>query len=147
MQSFMSLWRDPRPAHNSFSDCQTVCRYNCTTIGEAVASFISNSSYPSIDDEQEAEIERLVCEYFAASPNGSAIFGNYTPRGKKRRGLRTKQRRLFCVKLGNERHYFPGVVYNRRDISFTRDQVTTRCRCKGVNRANVPLKTVLWSAS
>ena len=138
-------YKKPREAHNDGNDCQLVCYIYSETIGEAVASFIENAIYP-YDEDRRGPLADMINEYFAANPDGVGSFGNYTPRGRKRRGLRLKQRRLFCVKLGNERHYFPALS-NYGQVTFTRDQVTIRCRCRGVKRANVPLNTVLWSAS
>jgi hypothetical protein len=138
-------YKKPRAAHNDHNDCQLVCYIDSKTIGEAVASFIENAIEP-YDEDRRGPLAERIDKYFAANPDGVGTFGNYTPRGKKRRGLRLKQRQLFCVKLGNERHYFPALS-NYDLVTFTRDQVTIRCRCKGVSRANVPLNTVLWSVS
>ena len=134
-----------RPAHNNYTDCQ-LAYYVCSkTVGEVTGWLVSNyaDQYESLALREA--VTRMVDEYFVASPHGTVTIGNYTPRGRKRHGLRTRQRRLFCVKLGTQRHYFPGVVYRVGDVTVQADRVTVRCRCKGVTRPTVPLTTVLWS--
>ncbi len=139
------LHRPYRPAHNDFSTCQIRYYLGSQTVGEVVSSLIANYADPLGSVDRDA-IARMVDDYFAVNPNGTIIAGNYTPRGRKRRGLHTKRRRLFCVKLGAERRYLPEVAayYGRADITATVDRVTVPCRCRGVNRAHMPLKTVLW---
>ncbi|HKX23937.1 MAG TPA: hypothetical protein VJM46_01755 [Candidatus Saccharimonadales bacterium] len=137
--------RTPRPAHN-YGDCQLVCYLDSATIADAVSTCAENATtYETYDPEWRHQFAKLVEEFFATNPDGVGSFGNYTPRGRKRRGLRFKQRRLFCLRLGNERHYFP-TLSRYSEVTFTRDRVTIRCRCKGVNRSNIPLTTELWPA-
>ncbi len=104
------------------------------------------------DDGYCDQVEQLVRDYFTSHPSGVVRIGNYTPRGRKRRGLHTKQHRLFCVQTGTVRHYFPGVVfcgspgYDTPTVTLTRTRATVPCRCYGVDRSVVPLHTIVWAA-
>ena len=118
------------------------------TAGEVAGWLLANYSDQYLKEDDRKAIQAMVEEYFAANPAGTVVLGNYTPRGRKRRGLRTKQRRLLCVKLGNTRHYLPGLTYRvNTDITVQTGRVTVQCHCKGVNRAHIPLTTVLWPAA
>jgi len=146
MSYMLKLDRPPRPAHNRFGACQLVYYIGSKTVGEVTSWLVANHTSPYSGDDNRKAIEAMVEEYFATNPTGIVVLGNYTPRARKRRGLRTKQRRLFCIKLGNERHYLPGVTYYaNRDVTVRANRITVRCRCKGVNRAHVPVITELWA--
>lgn len=137
--------RLPQPAHNPYTACQLAYYIYSKTAAEVTSWLVANYTDPYVEGVDRKAIEAMVDEYFAANPTGTVVIGNYTPRGRKRRGLHTKQRRLFCIKLGNERRYLPGVTYRGgADVTIQSERAAVRCRCKGLNRAHFPLTTVLW---
>jgi hypothetical protein len=139
--NFSCSWMltDPKSAHNAYSDCDGFTSTG-TTAGE-FAGYLA-MGYMGLDQDW---VTAMVDDYFAANPNGVVVLGNYTPRGRKRRGLRSNQRGpMFCIKLGTERHYFTEERYYRGLVTITKDRATVRCRCQGVNRAHVPVVTTIW---
>ena len=131
----------PRRLHNPFTDCQIHDYTGCNTVGEWAGSYVKG--YTGVD---KGLIAGMIDEYLAANPNGTVIIGNYTPRGRKRRGLHSKQRGpVFCVRLGGQPRFFPGVEHRFNDVTIHQGRATVRCICRRVNRAHIPLTTVLWA--
>lgn len=136
-----------RPPHDNNSDCVALRGF---TVGDSVAGYAADFIATFCNNREDASaIRDLVRDYFATNPQSKGTIESYTPRGRKRRGLTDKRRgpRLTLV-LGDTRYYYPVVprrfTYARAAVTLFADKATVHCNCPGVNRAVVPLNTVLW---
>jgi hypothetical protein len=126
------------PDHPLGSMCDSPIYVGAASPGEAAASLVSNKSgvesrrrfTMALEDDLEKEVAVLIDYYLSAFPGGQVVIDMHTPRGRARRGLQTKQRRLLRIRLGNTCHYVPGVVYNGEQFTVTATAVTVRCRCQ-----------------
>ena len=142
----------PNPDHAD-GICRSAIRLDAETPGMAAASLVSNYSGQGLwtfthylDEVAEKTMSTIIDDYLAANPGETVEVGYYTPRGRKRRGLPTKQRRVLCVKLGITRHYFPGVTYWNSSFTVTQEGVTARCRCPRNTWIRLPQITTVWPA-
>lgn len=134
----------PNPTHSP-GECQLVNDF-AWTVGMA-ATGLADYDYTDMDRQHDevSRLEQLVDDYFRDNPQGMAVMGMYTPRGRKRRGLSRRPVRMLSVRLGTQRHYFPHLTsMTRQPVIITHDRIVVRCRCTGW-RPNTPHMTTLWT--
>jgi hypothetical protein len=131
-----------RPNHEDDTACQLEVDDDKRTVGEAVANVLFY--WTAINCKQQQALQKCIDTYFERNPDGTIQVGYYTPRGRKRRGLHTRQRRILCVKVGTERHYLIGVKYYGFPFAATATAITVRCRCSDPYRTPTAPVTTVW---
>lgn len=144
----------PNPGHQDHSMCRAAIYVGASTPGEAAASLVANlSGYDGrharftryLPEGAQEEMAWMIDYYYNFHPDGVVRVGNYTPRGRKRRGLHgVRQSRFLTIRPAGECWiYARGVHYGGDTFEVTRQGITVRCRCKGMGAH--PQTTVVWT--
>ncbi len=127
------------PGHPVGAMCNAPIYTLSSSPGEAAASLVSNLSGVAgrrlryrmeLSTAAQEDLSEMIDVFLEFNPASVVEISMYTPRGRKRRGLRTKQRRLLRVRMEGHDYYVPGVHYYGEAFTVTSDGINVRCRCQ-----------------